>query len=137
MQRLENYAIAISIKKEEKNDFRDPWTRSHPLQISFQQFFRQVRYLAVLGTRYILVRIRIRLFFSVTLRMQKNVFSIFFYYNLPAATLPSVFNLLLHYRQSLIYCFKDKFCVKILFCKHYFSELDAFMRKGKDPDPYL
>jgi len=27
------------------------------------------------------------------------------------------------------------FCVKILFCKHYFSPLNTFMRKGKDPDP--
>jgi hypothetical protein len=39
------------------------------------------------------------------------------------------------------------FCVKILFCKHYFSLINTFMRKGKeadpepvlepDPDPYL
>ncbi len=28
-----------------------------------------------------------------------------------------------------------KFCVKILFCNHYFSQLNTFMRKGKDPDP--
>jgi hypothetical protein len=29
-----------------------------------------------------------------------------------------------------------KFCVKILvFCKRYFSPLNTFMRKGKDPDP--
>ncbi len=41
----------------------------------------------------------------------------------------SVFNLLLY--------FKDKFCVTILFCKHYFSSLNTFMRKGKDTDPYL
>ncbi len=40
-----------------------------------------------------------------------------------------------HYLQSLIYCFKDKFCVKILFCKHDFSPLNTFMRKRKDPDP--
>jgi hypothetical protein len=33
-----------------------------------------------------------------------------------------------HYLQLL------KFCVKILFCKHYFSLLNAFMRKGKNPD---
>ncbi len=26
---------------------------------------------------------------------------------------------------------------KILFCKHYFSPLNTFMRKGKDPNPYL
>jgi hypothetical protein len=34
-----------------------------------------------------------------------------------------------------------KCCIKILFCKHYFSPLHIFMRKGKDPDmepdPYL
>jgi hypothetical protein len=30
-----------------------------------------------------------------------------------------------------------KFYFKILFCKHYFSPLNTFMRKGKDPDPYL
>ncbi len=28
-----------------------------------------------------------------------------------------------------------KFWVKILFCKHYFSPLNTFMSKGKDPDP--
>ncbi len=28
-----------------------------------------------------------------------------------------------------------KFCVKILFCRHYFSPLNTFMRKGKDPEP--
>jgi hypothetical protein len=26
-----------------------------------------------------------------------------------------------------------KFCVKILFCKHYFSPLNTFLRKRKDP----
>jgi hypothetical protein len=30
-----------------------------------------------------------------------------------------------------------KFSVKILFFKIYFSPLNTFMRKGKDPDPYL
>jgi hypothetical protein len=25
--------------------------------------------------------------------------------------------------------------VKILFCRHYFSLLNIFMRKGKDPEP--
>jgi hypothetical protein len=30
-----------------------------------------------------------------------------------------------------------KFCVKMLFCKHYCSPLNTFMKKGKvsDPDP--
>jgi hypothetical protein len=30
-----------------------------------------------------------------------------------------------------------KFCVKILFCKHYFRPLSTYTTKGKDPDPYL
>ncbi len=51
--------------------------------------------------------------------------AIFFSYNLPAGT----------YIRSLIYSFKDKFCVKILFSKHNFSPLNTFMRKGKDPNP--
>jgi hypothetical protein len=29
------------------------------------------------------------------------------------------------------------FCVKILFCGHYFRPLNTFLRKGKDPDPDL
>ena len=33
--------------------------------------------------------------------------------------------------------FARKFCIKILFCNHYFSPLNTFMRKGKDLDPYL
>ncbi len=41
------------------------------------------------------------------------------------------------YLQSKKFNFLLKFCVKILFCKHYFSQLNTFMRKGKDPDPYL
>ncbi len=40
-------------------------------------------------------------------------------------------------RRHINFCFKDKFCVKILFCQHYFSPLNTFMRKGKDPDPYI
>jgi hypothetical protein len=40
-----------------------------------------------------------------------------------------------HYLQSLKFKFLLKFCVKILFYKHYFSPFNAFMRKGKDPDP--
>jgi hypothetical protein len=30
-----------------------------------------------------------------------------------------------------------KFCVKRIFCRHYISPLNTFMRKGKDPDLYL
>ena len=37
--------------------------------------------------------------------------------------------------------FSKQFCIEILFCKHYFSPLNTFMRKGKvpdpEPDPYL
>jgi hypothetical protein len=28
-----------------------------------------------------------------------------------------------------------KICIKILFCRHFFSPLNTFMRKEKDPDP--
>jgi hypothetical protein len=27
------------------------------------------------------------------------------------------------------------FCINILFCNHYFSPLNLFMKKGQDPDP--
>ncbi len=60
--------------------------------------------------------------------MQKKLFfSYFFLKTYPQA----------HYLQSLICCFKDKFCVKILCPKLYFSTLNTFVRKGKDPDPCL
>jgi hypothetical protein len=51
------------------------------------------------------------------------MFFILFSYNLPVGTLSSVlkFNFLL------------KFCVNFLFCNHYFSPLNTFLRKGKDP----
>jgi hypothetical protein len=49
----------------------------------------------------------------------------FFSCNLFASTLSSVLKI----------NFLQKFCVKILFCKYYFSPLNTFMRKGKDPDP--
>jgi hypothetical protein len=42
-----------------------------------------------------------------------------------------------HHCQSRKLNFLLKFCVEILFCKHYFSQFNTFMRKGKDPDPYL
>ncbi len=44
-----------------------------------------------------------------------------------------------HHLQSKKLNFLRKFCVKMLFCRHYFSLLNTFMRKGKDtdPDPYL
>jgi hypothetical protein len=46
-----------------------------------------------------------------------------------------------HYLQSLKKFNFFKFCVKILYWKHYFSPLNTFMRKGMepepDPDPYF
>jgi hypothetical protein len=30
-----------------------------------------------------------------------------------------------------------KFFIKIFFCNYYFSPLNTFMLKGKDPDPYM
>jgi hypothetical protein len=65
--------------------------------------------------------------------MEKKYFFIIFSYNLPTGTLSSVLK-----NEFLL-----KFCVKILFCKHYFSLLYTFMRKGEvldpkpEPDPYL
>ncbi len=41
----------------------------------------------------------------------------------------------IHCLQCWKFNFLLKFCVKILFCMHYFSSLNTFMRKGKDPDP--
>ncbi len=66
--------------------------------------------------------------FSLILRMQiNNVFSHFF-----LITCPQVHHLQFKKCNSLL-----KFCVKMLFCSHYFSPLNTFMRKGKDPDPHL
>ncbi len=44
-----------------------------------------------------------------------------------------------HHLQSKKFNFLQKFCVKILFCRHYFSPLNTFMSKRKNPvpDPYL
>jgi hypothetical protein len=90
--------------------------------------------------RDILVRIRIRipgsvhvtngsgsnrLLSSLVLRLQKKyLFSYFFLITCPQA----------HHLQSKKFNFLLKFCVKILFSRHYFN---TFMRKGKDPDPDL
>ncbi len=49
-----------------------------------------------------------------------------------------------HHLQSKKFNFLLKFCLKILFCRHYFSPVNTLwefqsgqhiMRKGKDPDP--
>jgi hypothetical protein len=59
-------------------------------------------------------------FFSDFKDAKDYFFPIFFYYNLPTGTLSSV----------LKFIFWLKFCVKILFCKHYFRK-----GKGSDLDP--
>jgi hypothetical protein len=41
----------------------------------------------------------------------------------------------LHHLQSRKLNFLLKCCVKMLFCRHYFSPLNTFMTKGKDPEP--
>ncbi len=70
-------------------------------------------------------------FFSDFKDVKKKLFHIFFLKIYPQA----------HHLQSSKFFFLLKFCAKILFCKHYFSLLNTFMRKRKDPepdtDPYL
>ncbi len=72
--------------------------------------------------KWIWIQLRIRLLSSVTLRMQEKKFFSIFFYTSPAGTLSSVLN---------FFYFFLKFCVKILVCKHYFSPLNTFMRKGR------
>ncbi len=69
------------------------------------------------------IQLRIQLLSSEILIME-FFFFVCFSYNLSAGTLSSV----------VINVFA-KFGVKMLFCKQYFSPLNTFMRKGKDPDP--
>ncbi len=67
-------------------------------------------------------------FFLHWLQWMKNiVFSYFFLITYPQA----------HYLQSKKLIISLKYCVKNLFCKHYFNLLNTFMRKGKDPNPEL
>ncbi len=67
------------------------------------------------------IRIRIQLLMlllsSMTLKMQNII----------------VFHIFLWLTRSLKIIFFLKFCITILFCKHYFSLLNTFMRKCKDP----
>ncbi len=60
---------------------------------------------------------------SLIWRMQKKIFFSYFF----LITWPQT-----HHLQSKKFNFLLSFCVKILFCRHYFN---TFMRKGKDPDP--
>ncbi len=69
---------------------------------------------------------------------KKYFFLHIFSYNFLLITCPQA-----HHLQSKKINFWVKFCVKILFCRHYFSLLHTFMRKKMDPDqdpyqdPYL
>ncbi len=70
------------------------------------------------------IQLWIRLLSSLILRMQKKIiFSHFFLIGC----------LQVHHLQTKRFNFLQKFCVKMLFCRHYFSSLNTFMRKGKDP----
>ncbi len=64
-------------------------------------------------------------FFTVFKDAKKIFVSQFFLITCPQA----------HHLRSKKLIFLLKFCVKMLFCRHYFSLLNTFMRKGKDPDP--
>jgi hypothetical protein len=88
--------------------------------------------------RDIFVRIRIRGSVPLTNGSVSNsgsdsflitFFLFFLYLYPPTRTLSSVLKII----------FLLKFCVQILFCKHYLSSLITFVKKGKDPvpDPYL
>jgi hypothetical protein len=67
---------------------------------------------------------------SIVFKNAKKIFfSYFFLKTCPQA----------HHLQSKKFNFCQNYCIKMLFCRHYFSPLNTFMRKGKDPesDPYL
>ena len=73
-------------------------------------------------------------FFSEFKDATKIYFFHIFFYNLPAGALSLFIS-----QNNVIFCIK--FCLKILFCKLYSSQLNTFIRIGKDPepdpDPYL
>jgi hypothetical protein len=60
--------------------------------------------------------------FFIDFKIAKKLFLYFFLISWPEA----------HHLQSKKINFLLNFCVKILFCRHYFNTL---MRKGKDPEP--
>jgi hypothetical protein len=64
--------------------------------------------------------------FFIDFKDAKKIFFLFFF----IITCPEA-----HHLQSKKFNFLLKLFVKILFCRHYFSPLTIFMRKGKDPDP--
>ncbi len=65
--------------------------------------------------------------FFIDFKMQKKYLYIyiFFFITSPQA----------HHIQSEKIIFLLKFCIKILFCRRYFSPLNTFLRIGKDTEP--
>jgi hypothetical protein len=63
--------------------------------------------------------------FVIDLKDTKILFSYFFFITCPQA----------HRLQAEKFNFLLEFCVQILFCRHYFSQLNTIMRKVKEPDP--
>jgi hypothetical protein len=61
--------------------------------------------------------------FFIDFKDARNFFFTFRSYNLPVGTL-----------SFILFYFLLKFCGKNLFCKHYFSPLNPFMKKGNDPE---
>jgi hypothetical protein len=102
-------------------------------------------FLAVLGIHDILVRIRIRRSIPMTNGSSQDPTPdpTSFFSDFKDAKKIIFFHIffLTTYLWHIIFSLKKfnflhKFSVKILFCKHYFSPLNTFVRIGKDPDPY-
>ncbi len=127
---------------------REGWVKTPPIPIlvichrmagarcqgtSLQRTFSQSSIRSSVGIRDILVRIRYLWLvdpdpapdptptFFIDFKDTKKIFFHIFFIVTCAQT--KKFNYLL------------KFCVKILFCRHYFSPINTFMRKKKDPEP--
>ncbi len=91
-----------------------------------------------LGIRDILVRIRIPGSVPLTIGSGSNSGSDYFLHWFKGCKKKYFFLIICpqpHHLQTEILNFLLKFSVEILFCRHYFSPLNTFMRKGKDPDP--
>ncbi len=98
----------------------------------------------VLRIREILVRIRTHGSVPLTNGSGSNSGSDFFlYFDFKNARQNICFHIFLmtcphanhlHFKK---FNFLLQFCVQIIFCMNYFSPLNTFMRKGKDPDPYF
>ncbi len=100
-----------------------PFLSSFITAISFFSFYLHISWIRI----RIRIRIqpRIRLLSSLILRMQINICFAFFLITCQQK----------HHLQSKKSNFVLKFCVTILFCRHYFSPLNSSVRKGKDPEP--